>query len=62
MFVIQRKLNQSIRIGPVEITITKIGDSWVKLGINAPRNIRVKRSEDKRDSNEVEDDMIGKDG
>ena len=47
MLVIQRKLNQSIKIGDnVDITVVKVGDNSIKLGINAPKNVRVRRTED----------------
>ena len=47
MLVIQRKLNQSIKIGDnVDITVVKVGDNSIKLGINAPKDVRVRRTED----------------
>lgn len=47
MLVIQRKKDQTIKIGDdVEITVVKIGDTSIKLGINAPKDVRVKRGEE----------------
>lgn len=47
MLVIQRKLNQSIRIGDnIDIVVVKVGDNSIKLGINAPKTVRVRRTED----------------
>ena len=46
MLVLTRKLNQDIQIGEnVRITILKIKGNTVRLGIDAPRNIRVVRGE-----------------
>lgn len=59
MFVIHRKLGQSIRIGPVEISIVKISNSAVKIGINAPRNIKVWRSEENREDVPADNGMDG---
>lgn len=47
MLIVQRKLGQSIQIGEdIELTVVKISENSIKLGINAPKDIRVKRSED----------------
>ena len=46
MLVLTRKLNQDIQIGEnVRITVLKIKGNTVRLGIEAPRNIRVVRGE-----------------
>ena len=46
MLVLSRKLNQSIMIGDdVEIIIVSVDRDQVKLGIKAPREIAVHRSE-----------------
>jgi carbon storage regulator len=46
MLVLSRKLNQSIMIGDdVEIIIVSVDREQVKLGIKAPREIAVHRSE-----------------
>lgn len=48
MFVIQRKLNQGILIGDdIVIKVIKTGESSIKLGIEAPKDVRVKREEEK---------------
>jgi carbon storage regulator len=53
MLIIQRKLNQSIKIGDdIEIVVVKTGDNSIKLGINAPKEVRVKRTEDTSDEKE----------
>lgn len=47
MLVVQRKLNQSIKIGDdIEIVVVKVGDTSIKLGVNAPKDVRVRRAED----------------
>ncbi len=46
MLVLSRKLNQSIMIGDdVEVIIVSVDKDQVKLGIKAPREIAVHRSE-----------------
>lgn len=46
MLVLSRKLNQEIVIGDnVKVTILKIKGNTVRLGIEAPRNVRVVRGE-----------------
>lgn len=52
MLVLQRKVTQSIDIGDnIKITVTYISGTQVKLGIDAPRDVTVIRSElkDRRD-------------
>lgn len=54
MLVMQRKLDSSVMVGDgVEIRILKITDNSVKLGITAPRDIRVKRKEEGTQKNSV---------
>ncbi|MBN2804897.1 MAG: carbon storage regulator CsrA, partial [Deltaproteobacteria bacterium] len=46
MLVLTRKLNQSIMIGDeIEIKIIDIKQGQVKIGVVAPRNVKVHRSE-----------------
>jgi carbon storage regulator len=46
MLVVSRKSGESILIGEnIEIFVLEIGDNFVKIGINAPKNIRVLRKE-----------------
>lgn len=46
MLILQRKENQSLLIGDqITITISDIGPDWVKLAIDAPREITILRSE-----------------
>ncbi len=46
MLVLARKLHQSILIGDtIRITVLEVRDGQVRLGIDAPRGIRVLREE-----------------
>ncbi len=46
MLVISRKENQKIKIGDnIEIIIVEIGKNQVKIGIEAPKSIKILRSE-----------------
>ncbi len=46
MLVLSRKLNQSIHIGPnISISIVRVKGNVVQLGIDAPKEIHVLRSE-----------------
>ena len=46
MLVLTRKLNESIMIGDeVEITVVDIKGDAIKLGIDAPKDIKVHRKE-----------------
>lgn len=46
MLIITRKKGESLMIGDdIEITISKIEDGSIKLGINAPKNISILRKE-----------------
>ena len=46
MLILTRKTGTSIRVGPdVVIHVIHNGRSHVKLGIDAPRNVRVTRGE-----------------
>ena len=44
MLVISRRLNESIRIGDVTVTVVKVGEQ-IKLGIDAPKDVKVTRPE-----------------
>jgi carbon storage regulator len=53
MLVTRRRSRQSVFIGGnVEVKILEIGPTWVKLGIDAPKEIPVIRSEQKLTSEE----------
>lgn len=46
MLIITRKKGESIMIGDdIEITISKIDDGSVKIGIEAPKNVNILRKE-----------------
>ena len=46
MLILQRKKEQSLTIGDnICITVTDIGNDWVKLAIEAPRNVSILRTE-----------------
>lgn len=46
MLILTRRKGESVSIGPdVEITILEVGDDHVRLGITAPRQVLVLRSE-----------------
>lgn len=46
MLIITRKKGQSLMIGDdIEITISRIDDGSVKIGINAPENVTILRKE-----------------
>jgi carbon storage regulator len=46
MLVLTRKLNESIMIGDaVEITVVEVKGEQVKLGIKAPKDVKVHRKE-----------------
>ena len=46
MLVITRKKGESLMIGDdIEVTISKIEDGSVKIGINAPKNVTILRKE-----------------
>jgi carbon storage regulator len=46
MLILTRKLNETIMIGDkIEISVIEIKGDHVKLGINAPQNIKVYRQE-----------------
>ncbi len=46
MLVLARKLNEKIKIGEdIEITVVGISGDSIRLGISAPRNVKILRSE-----------------
>lgn len=48
MLVIQRKEGQSILVDDkIKITVAKVNGNSVKLAINAPKDVRIKRVDEK---------------
>ncbi len=45
MLILDRKVNQSIMIGNIEVIVTEVKGDHVKIGISAPRYIPVHRKE-----------------
>jgi carbon storage regulator CsrA len=46
MLVLTRKANQQIRLGDdITITVLKVNNGSIRLGIDAPRDVRILRSE-----------------
>ncbi|GLB29137.1 hypothetical protein LAD12857_10600 [Lacrimispora amygdalina] len=46
MLILQRKKEQALNIGDnISITVLEIGNDWVKLAIEAPRDVSILRSE-----------------
>jgi len=46
MLVISRKINEKIKIGDdIEITIVSMDKNQVRIGIDAPKNVTILRSE-----------------
>jgi len=46
MLVLSRKLNEKIKLGEdIEITIVAISGDSVRIGINAPRDLKILRNE-----------------
>lgn len=46
MLILQRKKEQTLAIGDnIRITVVDIGNDWVKLAIDAPRDVSILREE-----------------
>lgn len=46
MLVLQRKKNQSLVInGNITVSILEIGSDWIKLAIEAPKDVKILRAE-----------------
>jgi len=45
MLVLSRKLMESIKVGEVTFTIVRIGKGTVRVGIEAPKEIKIDRTE-----------------
>lgn len=65
MLILSRGVSQSIRIGPdIIVMVTQIQAGQVRIGITAPREVIVERSEvwekkrQQRMENEIKDDRI----
>jgi carbon storage regulator len=55
VLILSRKRSESIQIGPnIRIIVTDVGKVSVRLGITAPKDVKVLRSELVRDSEAAE--------
>ena len=45
MLVLTRKLNQSIMVGEIEVTVVEVHGDSIRLGIQAPHGVVVDRKE-----------------
>jgi carbon storage regulator len=45
MLVLTRKKHESIQIGDIKITVVTIGSKYVRIGIDAPKDVVVARTE-----------------
>ncbi len=46
MLVLQRKKNQSLLInGNITVSVLEIGSDWIKLAIEAPKDVKILRAE-----------------
>lgn len=45
MLILSRKLGESIKIGEINVRVTRIDNERVKLGIDAPKNCPIIRGE-----------------
>lgn len=46
MLVLQRKKNQSLLInGNIAVSVLEIGSDWVKLAVEAPKDVKILRAE-----------------
>jgi carbon storage regulator len=45
MLVLSRKIMESIKVGDVTFTIVRIGKGTVRIGIDAPREVKIVRTE-----------------
>ncbi len=60
MLVLTRKLNEEILIGEdIKVTLVRVRGNTVRIGIEAPRDIRIVRGELESLSDAAEDDLSG---
>lgn len=46
MLILQRKKGQSLTVGEnITVTVSEIGSDWVKLAVDAPKELLILRSE-----------------
>lgn len=45
MLVLTRRLNQSIMVGEMEVTVIEVRGDQIRLGIHAPKDVPVHRKE-----------------
>jgi carbon storage regulator len=60
MLVLSRKLNEKIKLGEdIEIMIVGISGDMVRLGINAPRDLKILRSEIYEETKRQNSEAVG---
>lgn len=45
MLVLSRKTGEKLTIGNIEITVVRIGPNTVRIGIDAPKDVKIMREE-----------------
>lgn len=45
MLVLSRKVGESVKIGDAVVTIVRIDDGRIRIGIDAPPNVKILRTE-----------------
>jgi carbon storage regulator len=45
MLVLSRRARESLQIGDIRITVTRIDRNQVRIGIEAPPSVKIRRSE-----------------
>jgi len=53
MLVLSRKKGQSLMIGEIEVMVIKISGGYVSIGIDAPKELDIRRKEKIEDRDDV---------